>query len=298
MENKTPQNRPRLYHLPTQGIFLAKKISQGTTGSLSIDLKRPQLATTSSDSLLRRRRRRRGSWWSSGEAPRGAWGWNGAWTRSQAEEADTSSQWRGGRGGTGTYGDAEDRRAERLNEDVLPNYAFSDAGARIKAMRHVRWGPKVRVDKYGFEKMQQLMDFGVGLEFEMDTAALHPRVRIKAANVVSFKLFPEPMLKVSKRVKLGTTDFAIRFAYECPLESINRFYAPPARFLITLDNSVMNGVRLTQSGVEFSVNRWFMDENVRLRANGVISLPSELPLAEYEDLVGFDIRRLGLKANW
>lgn len=271
-----------------------------TVGTLSIDLKRPQLVSSSWESPLRQRpraaRSRRGDYdYNSRQAPRGAWGWTGAWEPPGTIQSPAPTTGRRGRR-TGARRASED--FDQRNDDLLPDFSFNNAGARIKAMRHVSWGPKLTVHKHGVDRTQNLFDIGAGLTFELDTAALRPVLRMKVAGVASLKLFPEPTLKISKSLRLGTTDFSIRLAYECPLESVSKFYAPPARFLVTLDSSDRNGIRLTQSGLEFSANRWLLDETMRIKANGVLSLPNELPIAEDEDFVKFNLKRLGLKAKW
>lgn len=97
---------------------------------------------------------------------------------------------------------------------------------------------------------------------------------------------------------IGTSGYGVRLTYECPLDEIDRFYKPPARLMVTLDNTVDSGIRVTQSGLEFAANSWLLDGNMRLRASGVLSLPSQLPMQEGEDWVQFRANRLGLKARW
>lgn len=88
-------------------------------------------------------------------------------------------------------------------------------------------------------------------------------------------------------------------SYECPIGTdTRRFYAPPARLMITLDNSVENGVRLTQNGVEFAANAALLGEKARLRAAGVLRLPSEIPFDEDELFLGFTAKRVGMKMQW
>ena len=81
-----------------------------------------------------------------------------------------------------------------------------------------------------------------------------PLARLKFRDVASLRALPAPALKLQKRVLLGTSGFCLRLAYECPLDSLARFFAPPARFMAHLDNAVDSGVRVTQSGLEFAAN--------------------------------------------
>lgn len=111
-------------------------------------------------------------------------------------------------------------------------------------------------------------------------------------------MLPAPAIKIQKRMQLGTSGFGLRLSYECPLETINRFYQPPARLMMTLDSCVDNGMRVTHSGLEFAANKWLLNGNVRIRAAGLLRLPSELPISEDQMLVGFEMKRLGFKGKW
>lgn len=57
--------------------------------------------------------------------------------------------------------------------------AFGNSGARIKAMRHVQFGPRFELTKYGRTETVPAFDMGAGFDFEFDTAALRPLVRLK-----------------------------------------------------------------------------------------------------------------------
>lgn len=185
-----------------------------------------------------------------------------------------------------------------VDYDALPNVAFADSGARLKLMRHFKFGPKFTLTKYGHNFTLPQFDLGAGFSFEFDTADLAPSVRLKFRDVASIKLLPIPAIKVQRRVPLGTSRFGVRVSYECPLEHITQFYAPPARLLVALDNAVDTGIRITQSGLEFSANQWLLNGSARVRAAGVLHLPSELPIDENDMLLHFEVRRLGLKSQW
>lgn len=185
----------------------------------------------------------------------------------------------------------------RIDYD-LPSVAFGNTGARLKVMRHVSFGPEYELVKYGRAFTAPSLDVGAGFAFDFDTAELRPQARLKMRDVASIKLLPQPALRFQKRLQMGTSGFAVRLTYECPLQNLLRFYAPPAKLMVTVDNAVETGVRLTQSGLEFSANKWLLDGKVRVRAQGALRLPSELPISEDQLLVGFEARRLGIKARW
>jgi hypothetical protein len=179
----------------------------------------------------------------------------------------------------------------------MPNFAFGATGSRIKALRHIRFGPELTMTKHGRTTTRPQMDLGFGGEFEFDTAVFKPLLRMKIRDAVSLQLLPEPAIKLQQRVRLGTSGLGLRLSYECPLEAVGRFYAPPARLLLTLDNAVDNGVKITQSGVEMNADRWVGD-STRFRAAGVLHFPTELPVDEDAMLFRFEAKRLGLKGRW
>lgn len=180
----------------------------------------------------------------------------------------------------------------------LLSIPFGDSGARVKALRHIKFGPNFTHMKHGREISEPQVDIGAGASFEFDTAELIPIVRVKYRNLASLKLLPQPTLKLLKRIQIGSSGFGVRVSYECPLEQLDKFFAPPAKLLVTLDNTMDTGVRVTQSGIEFAANQWLLQGNTRVRAAGILRLPSELPIDEEELFGGFDIKRLGIKSRW
>jgi len=275
-------------------VVLLDKLFNGTRGSLTVDLKRPQLprderARTTLLTVRRHPERRRaashplcGAFSGFGYAPpphAGGPPYRRRHPSGQPQPPQPPPQ-------------------GYVDHGELPDVAFGDSGARVKALRHVHFGPQFELTKYGRTSSVPCFDLGAGLEFCFDTASLRPLARLKFRDVASLRALPAPALKLQKRVLLGTSGFCLRLAYECPLDSLARFFAPPARFMAHLDNAVDSGVRVTQSGLEFAANLWLLDGGARLRGGGILRLPSQLPVDEDEALVGFEVRRLGLKARW
>ena len=65
-----------------------------------------------------------------------------------------------------------------------------------------------------------------------------------------------------------------------------------------VENFVTAGVRLTQAGLELDAARALNNGSTIVRAAGTVSFPRELPVMEGQPLLGFDVRRLGLKSTW
>ena len=191
---------------------------------------------------------------------------------------------------------------------------FSDNGSRVKALRHVSFGPQVQhgtmccADSRAF-------DMAVGLVFELDSARFRPKARLRICNTASIGLFPCPHVKVQRRVPLGTTGFSLRVSYFCPMRDVlaGRAYKPPARLIMTLDDDQNYGVRLSHAGVELSGNTWvnvpYLGEG-HIQASGLIHIPNTVSLGINEsrrratskkDSSGFphiEPMRCGFKTRW
>jgi len=175
---------------------------------------------------------------------------------------------------------------------------FSSTGIRFKVMRHVGAGPSVPIAKHGKTFNCPILDFGVGTSFEVDSASFRPKLRVKVANVVSLVAFPEPGIKIQKRIPIGLTGYALRCSYFCAMEDIGTFYQPPAKLLITLDSYDTCGVKLSQAGLEFSGNTWLGNDKAYLQASAVVHLPNSIPFEMNENVVSVEPRRCGLKLKW
>ena len=180
---------------------------------------------------------------------------------------------------------------------------FSTNGARFKVMRHVSMGPKVSCRDHGKEIHRHVMDVGVGVCFELDSARIRPKARLKIMQSVCIGVFPCPHVKVQKRIPIGLTGFSIRGSYFCPLSDVMRFYRRPARLIITLDDDQNYGLRLTHSGVEMAGNTWIDWKGWQgyLQASGVVHLPHMLDLqgTDSSALVPWvEPMRCGLKTFW
>lgn len=194
---------------------------------------------------------------------------------------------------------AQEQRNNFIDYANIPDLAFGNTGARVKIMRHIQFGKEHTYAKHGRQFTAPSMSIGIGGDFEFDTAEFRPLLRLKVRDFASLQVLPYPAVKFQRRIQLGTTSgFGIRLAYECPLETLNRFYLPPARLLITMEDMVDTGLRLTQSGIEFNANKWLLNGNSRIKASGVLRLPSELPVDEDQMLLRFEARRLGFKTKW
>jgi len=193
---------------------------------------------------------------------------------------------------------AQEQRQQFIDYSNIPDLAFGNTGARVKVMRHVQFGKEHTSTKHGRTFTAPMFSIGMGGDFEFDTAEFQPLLRMKFHGIASLQVLPHPAIKLQHRMQLGTSGFGVRLSYECPLETLNRFYAPPARLLITMDDMVDTGLRLTQSGVEFNANKWLLNGNARIKAAGVLRLPSELPIDEEQTLLRFEAKRLGFKTRW
>ena len=99
-------------------------------------------------------------------------------------------------------------------------------------MRHVSFGPEFECVKGGVARTAPSLDLGLGFEFGYDTARLRPHARLKFRDFLTIKAFPEPALKLQKRVVLGTSGYGVRLSYEVPLASAATFWEPPARLMV------------------------------------------------------------------
>ena len=262
-----------------QGIFLLDKIVNGTRGSLTLDLRRPHIPLSSS----------RPSLFTVGPPstappPSGRGGRRGA--RNQFRARGRMSQ------------HAQEERQQFIDNAILPNMSFGNTGARIKAMRHVQFGHEFTYKKHGRIITAPQFDFGAGVDFDFDTAELRPLLRLKFRDIASLQAAPYPAIRIHHRMQLGTSGFGVRVSYECPLEHISTFYAPPAKLLVNLEDMVETGLRITQSGIEINANESLLNGNLRVKAAGLLHLPSSLPVTEDEMLFRFEAKRLGFKTRW
>ena len=189
-------------------------------------------------------------------------------------------------------------RRQFIDYASLPSVSFANTGARIKAMRHIQFGSQFTTTKHGCTITAPQFDLAAGGNFEFDTAIFQPLLRLKFRDLASLQVLPYPAIKFQRRVQLGTSGFGVRMSYECPLETINQFYRPPARLLVTLDDTVDTGIRITQNGLELRANQWLFNGNARIQGSGMVQFPSELPIDEDQMLLRFEAKRLGFKTKW
>ena len=178
---------------------------------------------------------------------------------------------------------------------------FSDTGMRFKVLRHVSVGPEFRYQKFGKECVSRLFDFGVGASFDVESARLRPKARLRVRNIVSLGLFPCPSIKIQKRLAVGKTGWSVRASYLCALSDIKTFYKPPARLIVTLDDDQNYGLRLTHSGVELAGNTWLWGDDAHVQASALIHLPRTIPWDPSDkenDTVRIEPMRCGLKMAW
>lgn len=177
--------------------------------------------------------------------------------------------------------------------------AFSNTGARIKALRHLAFGPRASFPKgWAPAKEAPCCDLAAGLSIDLDTARVEGQLRLKVLGLVSLRALPEPALRVARRITLGDSGFGVRLSYECPLAGFDRPWAPPARLLVSIEDTVRRGLRLTQGGIEVNGEVETEGGGLRARASGLLAFPAELPVEEGQELFGWRLHRLGVKARW
>lgn len=143
-----------------------------------------------------------------------------------------------------------------------------------------------------------MFDVGLGLEFDMDSTRLKPRMQLKFCNLAAIRLLPSPVLRLHKTLDLGFSGLAVRLEYDCPLGNLDRFWEPPARAMIRLESSPGSGVRLSPLGVELDEVRFGLGEAMRVRAAASVPFPRQFPVEDGANFVKVDVHRLGLKARW
>ena len=94
---------------------------------------------------------------------------------------------------------------------------FLRAGARLKVMRHLKGGP---------------VDFGLGLNLELDSMQLTVPLRAKVYDCFSVKLLPRSMVKFQRTWRVPGTQVNVRVMYDCPLSALKQLDRPPARLLV------------------------------------------------------------------
>eukprot|EP00889_Picochlorum_renovo_P008828 jgi/Picre1/35858/NNA_003318.t1 len=163
---------------------------------------------------------------------------------------------------------------------------FSNTGMRCKVMRHLSVGPEFKYQKFGKECVSQLFDFGIGASFEIDSARLRPKARVRVRNMVSLGLFPCPSIKIQKRLPVGKTGWSVRASYLCALSDIKTFYKPPARLIVMLDDDQNYGLRLSHSGIELARNTWLWGDDAHVQASALVHLPRTIPWDPSDKKIG------------
>ncbi|KAG2427001.1 hypothetical protein HXX76_012785 [Chlamydomonas incerta] len=141
-----------------------------------------------------------------------------------------------------------------------------------------------------------LLDFGLGICLDLDAQQIQPVARIKVKDLVSLKAFPMGMLKISRSIPLGPV--ALKVRYELPLAHASRFWEPPARLMVRLDNAAGSGVHLTPGGLEFDEKVLRFGDAVSVRASAAVCFPRQLPLQDDEPPLRLQVHRLSLKSIW
>ncbi|KAG2425631.1 hypothetical protein HYH02_015003 [Chlamydomonas schloesseri] len=141
-----------------------------------------------------------------------------------------------------------------------------------------------------------LLDFGLGVCLDLDAQQIQPVARIKVKDLVSLKAFPMGMLKISRSIPLGPV--ALKVRYELPLAHAKRFWEPPARLMVRLDNAAGSGVHLTPGGLEFDEKVLRFGDAVSVRASAAVCFPRQLPLQDDEPPLRLQVHRLSLKSIW
>lgn len=65
-----------------------------------------------------------------------------------------------------------------------------------------------------------------------------------------------------------------------------------------LDNKAGSGIHIGTSGVEFDERVVALGRNAEARFGATVGFPRQIPVMEGEQLLNWDIHRLGLKTRW
>eukprot|EP00775_Hariotina_reticulata_P007043 gene7043-7257_t len=92
---------------------------------------------------------------------------------------------------------------------------------------------------------------------------------------------------------------ALRLKYEVPLVHLDKFWQPPARLMVRLDNDIGTGIHLTPTGVEFDERRLTLGNSTEVRAGATLRFPRTLPIDRDDpDAFKLHVHRLSLKTLW
>lgn len=129
--------------------------------------------------------------------------------------------------------------------------------------------------------------------------SLHGIVRAKVTDWLSFKIAPEPVLRVGGSYSPPGTRMALRLRYECPLNNLGEFWRSPARLMLRLDNNTGTGVHLSPSGIEFDERVLALGKRAQIRGSALLRFPRQLPVdPDDPDAFKLQVHRLSFKTQW
>ncbi|BBM98212.1 hypothetical protein MPTK1_1g11750 [Marchantia polymorpha subsp. ruderalis] len=165
-------------------------------------------------------------------------------------------------------------------------------GARLKLMQ-VWDAPQNMI---GEARKHWDINFGFGINVELDKGRLHPKLRLKARHV-ALHLLPVPEIELRGKWPLGGTRLAINAKYRIPLATTFEeiWSSTGARLMISFFNPLGTGVHLTPGGLEFDEHLIRLGEHTKLRLAASVDFPRKFPLEEGEQPVRLRVHRLGLK---
>ncbi|CAI7857492.1 unnamed protein product, partial [Closterium sp. NIES-54] len=122
------------------------------------------------------------------------------------------------------------------------NHGLYGEGARLKLMQIWDFPDK----ETGKPRLPYGLNFGVGMNYEVNGSRLEPKLRIRTPHV-ALHLLPEPDIEVRWKWRLGTTNVALDLRYTLPLRSFDRFWdrAAGVGLSVNLFNPIGTGFHLS-----------------------------------------------------
>jgi len=148
------------------------------------------------------------------------------------------------------------------------------------------------------------LDLAAGVEYSFDYRRVEPVARVRVGDYVKVKAWPEPTVSVRGTWTVpgtvygrATAPLALTLHYECPARGLGAPLSQPATLNVLLNYEVGSGVFLTPGAVETD---WTVQtpRGARLRVAGGLRFPRRFPLDEGEDVLEYEVRRLGVEVPW
>ncbi|KAL2649705.1 hypothetical protein R1flu_017833 [Riccia fluitans] len=171
-------------------------------------------------------------------------------------------------------------------------HGVSGGGARLKLMQI--WDAPQNL--LGESRNHWDINFGFGMNVELDKGQVHPKLRLKARHV-ALHLLPVPEIELRGKWPLGNTRLAVNAKYRIPLSTTFEeiWTSSGARLMISFFNPLNTGLHLTPGGLEFDEHLIKLGEHTRLRLAASVDFPRKFPLEEGEQPLRLRVHRLGIK---